>query len=73
MPAIAREDMWVAWESGVDPVKTRNAADGQGRVADDEELVRCGPFFTVRSKNSSARFQASRRTMSRRKKWISPG
>jgi hypothetical protein len=32
-----------------------------------------GPFFTVRSKKSSMRRQASRSTMSRRKKWISPG
>jgi len=36
-------------------------------------LGRSGPFFTVRSKNSSMRRQASRSTMSRRKKWISPG
>jgi hypothetical protein len=36
-------------------------------------LGKTGPFFTVRSKNSSMRRQASRSTMSRRKKWISPG
>jgi hypothetical protein len=47
--------------------RSADERDDQGLAFDDERLV---PelFFTVRSKNSSTRFQASRKTMSRLKK-----